>query len=207
MGTFTVNDKLKKLEQLFQDSNFKFFPLKLVTPEEFYVAIGEAKKTNKYGTFVDQHSIEEYSQMRFLFLTLDNKAGIAITTDNNIVSIFNGGEQRGVLKTLLPTAIEFGGNKLDNYDVDKLSGLYELYGFDPVSNVEFDKTFAPEDWNYDRDGTPDIVFWLHNGDEVSDVLLNFGGYDVDWSIVEKFSTYEEARAYRDSKAKQKEQDV
>ena len=43
MGTFTVNDKLKKLEQLFQDSNFKFSPLKLVIPEEFYEVIGEAK--------------------------------------------------------------------------------------------------------------------------------------------------------------------
>ena len=119
MGTFTIDDKLKKIEQLLHDSNFKYFPLKLVTPEEFYNAIGEAKKTNKYGAFVDQHTITEYSQMRFLFLTLDNKAGIAITTDNNIVSIFNGGEQRGVLKTLLPTALEFGGIKLDNYDSDK----------------------------------------------------------------------------------------
>lgn len=138
--------------------------------------------------------------MRLLFLTLDGKAGIAITTDNNIVSVFNGGTQRGVLKTLLPVAIEFGGNRLDNYD-GKLSTIYELYGFNPISNVPFDKTFAPEDWDFERDGTPDIVFWLHNGDSMSDVLLNFGGYDVDWDVVEKFSTYEDAEAYRNSKKK------
>lgn len=35
MGTFTIDDKLKKIEQLLHDSNFKYFPLKLVTPEEF----------------------------------------------------------------------------------------------------------------------------------------------------------------------------
>lgn len=46
---------------------------------------------------------------------------------------------------------------------------------------------------------PNIVFWLHNGDTVSDVLLNFGGYDVDWDNVKKFSTYNEAKKYRDSK--------
>lgn len=139
--------------------------------------------------------------MRFLFLTLDNKASIAITTDNNIVSVFNGGEQKGVLKTLLPMALEVGGNKLDNFDSDKLSSLYELYGFDPVANTELDKTFALEDWNYERDGTPDIVFWLHNGDGASDVILNFGRYDVDWDNVKGFSTYEETKKYRDSQIK------
>lgn len=183
---------------MLEDNHFKFFPLKSATPKEFYEAIRKAKKTNPFGSFVEQHSVEEYSKMRFLFLTLDNTAGIAITEDNNIVSIFNGGTQRGVLKTLLPMALEVGGNRLDNYDSDKLSSLYELYGFDPISNTEFDKTFAPDDWNYERDGEPDIVFWLHNGDNVGDVILNFGTYDIDCDNVKKFSTYEEAEKFRDS---------
>lgn len=106
------------------------------------------------------------------------------------MSVFNGGTQKGVLKTLLPVAMEFGGKKSDNYDSDRLSGL---------SKTPFDKTFAPEDWNYERDGTPDIVFWLHNGDSVSDVVLNFGGYDVYWDVVEKFAINEDAEAYRNSK--------
>lgn len=197
MGTFTIEDRFKKIQKILEENHFNFFPLKNATPEEFYSAIGEAKKTNAFGAYVDQHTIEEYSEMKFLFLTLDNKAGIAITSDNNIVSIFNGGEKKGVLKTLLPMALEVGGTKLDNYD-GKLSALYELYGFDPISNTEFDETFAPEDWNFERDGTPDIVFWLHNGDNASDVLLNFGGYDVNWDNVKKFSTYDEAKNFRDN---------
>lgn len=201
MGTFTIDEKIQKIQKMLEENGFKFFPLKSATPEEFFNAIGEAKKTNEFGPYVEQHSVEEYSQMGFLFLTLDKQAGIAITTDNNIVSVFNGGKQKGVLKTLIPVAIEFGGNKLDNYDSDKLSGMYELYGFDPIANVEFDETFAPDDWNYERDGKPDIVFWLHNGDEVSDVILNFGGYDVNWDNVKKFSTYEEAKKYRDDRDK------
>ena len=205
MGAFTIEEKNCKIQKMLEKNNFKFFPLKSATPEEFFLAIGEAKETNEFGAFVEQHSIEEYSKMRFLFLTFDNKAGIAITTDNNIVSVFNGGKQKGVLKTLLPMALEVGGNKLDNFDSDKLSSLYELYGFDPISNTEFDRTFAPEDWNYERDGTPDIVFWLHNGDSVSDVLLNFGDYDVDWENVKKFSTYDEAKKYRDDYEKANKQ--
>lgn len=198
MGDFTVKDKFDKIQKILEDNNFKFFPLKSATPEEFHAAIGEAKKENKFGAYVEQHTVEEYSKMPFLFLTLDGKAGVAITTDNNIVSIFNGGTQRGVLKTLLPLALECGGDRLDNYD-GKLSTIYELYGFNPISNVEFDTAFAPDDWNYERDGMPDIVFWLHNGDSVSDVLLNFGDYEVDWDAVKKFSTYEDAEAYRNSK--------
>ena len=62
--------------------------------------------------------------MKFLFLTQDGTAGIAITKDNNIVSVFNGGITKGVLKTLLPIAINVGGRKLDNYNSEGLSGMY-----------------------------------------------------------------------------------
>lgn len=133
-----------------------------------------------------------------LYITLDGSAGIAITSDNNIVSIFNGGGKKGVLKTLLPLAIGQGGRKLDNFNSAKLSGMYELYGFNPISKVKFNSQFAPDDWNYERDGEPNIVFWIHNGDSAEDVVLNFGRYDVPWDAVQEFSTYEEAGQYRDA---------
>lgn len=193
MGDFTITDSLK---EAFEKNNIIYYPLKIATPEEFYNAIGNAKKTNKYGTFVTQHSIEDYKRMR-LFITIDGMAGIAITEDNNIVSIFNGGEKRGVLKTLLPIAIENGGRKLDNYNSPKLSSMYEMYGFNPVSNVKFNSKFAPDDWNYERDGEPDVVFWIHNGDTAEDVVFNFGRYSVPWEVVETFDTYEDAENFRD----------
>ena len=192
MGNFAINDSLKKA---FEEKHIEYFVLKTVEAEEFHNAIVEAKKNNPYGSFVTAHSVEEYSTMK-LFLTLDGKAGIAITTDNNIVSVFNGGGKKGVLKTLLPVAIKNGGNKLDNYDSDKLSSMYELYGFNPVSKTKFNCEFAPDDWNYDRDGEPDIVFWIHNGDSAEDVVLNFGRYLVPWEKVQEFMTYEEAEAFR-----------
>ena len=193
MGNITITDELQKA---FEKRNIVYYALKTATPEEFYNAIGEAKKVNEYGPFVEQHPVSEYEKMR-LFTTMDGTAGIAITEDGNIVSIFNGGKKRGVLKTLLPVAIEKGGRKLDNYDSQKLSAMYELYGFSPVSKVEFDSSFAPDDWNYKRDGEPDVVFWIHNGDSAEDVVLNFGRYFVPWDAVQEFATYEEAREYRD----------
>lgn len=139
MGDFAISEELKKA---FESKNIKYYPIRTATAEEFYEAIGRAKETNDHGAFV----------------TLDGTAGIAITKDNNIVSVFNGGQQKGVLKTLMPVAIENGGRKLDNYNSDKLSAMYELYGFNPVSMTEFNEKFAPHDWDYERDGTPDIVF-------------------------------------------------
>ena len=193
MGNFTITDELK---EAFEKKNITYFPLKIATPEEFFSAIGKAKESNEHGAFVTQHTVEEYEQMR-LFITLDGAAGIAITPDNNIVSVFNGGEKRGVLKTLLPVAIECGGRKLDNYNSSKLSAMYELYGFNPVSKVKFNSKFAPDDWNYERDGEPDVVFWIHNGDSAADVVINFGRYLVPWEAVQEFSTYEQAADYRD----------
>ncbi len=193
MGNFTITDGLKAA---FEKKNITYFPIKTATPEEFYEAIGKAKSTNPHGAFVTQHTVEEYADM-LLFTTLDGSAGIAITKDKNIVSIFNGGEKKGVLKTLLPIAIENGGRKLDNYNSTKLSSLYELYGFNPVSKVKFNSQFAPDDWNFERDGEPDVVFWIHNGDSAEDVVINFGRYLVPWDAVTNFDTYDEAERYRD----------
>lgn len=193
MGDFAITESLKSA---FEKMNVAFYAIRIATPEEFYDAIGQAKANNDHGAFVTQHEISDYAKMR-LFITTDKKAGIAITEDNNIVSIFNGGEKRGALKTLLPLAIEQGGRKLDNYNSPKLSAMYELYGFNPVSKVKFNSKFAPDDWNYERDGEPDVVFWIHNGDSAEDVVLNFGRYMVPWDIVEEFQTYEEAETYRD----------
>lgn len=193
MGDITIREELK---EAFRRNHIEYIPLKEASAEEFYQAIGQAKQSNAHGAFVTQHSVEDYQAMRQLFITTDGTAGIAITQDNNIVSIFNGGERRGVLKTLLPVAIDYGGRMLDNYGSAKLSGLYELYGFNPISKVKFNSKFAPDDWNYERDGMPDIVFWIHNGDSAEDVVINFGRYLVPWDTVEEFATYEEAQAYR-----------
>lgn len=193
MGDFTITEELRRA---FEKQKIEYLPIRVATPEEFYKAIENAKKTNEHGAFVAKHSISEYKDMK-LYITQDGYAGIAITQDKNIVSIFNGGEKRGVLKTLLPLAIGQGGRKLDNFNNEKLSSMYELYGFNPVSKTKFNCEFAPDDWNYERDGEPDIVFWIHNGDSAEDVVLNFGRYDVPWDIVQEFSTYEEAGQYRD----------
>ena len=194
MGDFTIDDSLK---EAFSKKNINYSPLRMATAEEFFEAIGKAKQLNEHGAFVSQHSIAEYREMTLL-MTQDSTAGIAIEKNANIVSAFNGGNKRGLFQTLLPVAIKLGGRKLDNFDSDKLSSMYEMYGFWPISSTKFDRQEAPIDWNYTRDGEPNIVFWIHNGDTAEDVILNLGNYEALWDDVKEFDTYEAAELFRDA---------
>ena len=34
--------------------------------------------------------------------------------------------------------------------------------------------YAPDDWNYERDGRPDIIFWIHNGESAEQIAATLG---------------------------------
>lgn len=201
MGNFTIDDSLK---EAYKENHIDFVELKEADAETFFESIAEAKKINFFGPFVERRSKDDYGTMQ-LFTTLDNSAGIAITKDGNIVSVFSKGIHKGVLKTLIPVALSRGGKKLDNFDSEKLSAMYASYGFIPISKTAFDKNFAPDDWDYESFGQPDIVFWLHNGDSAESVIYKFGEYKVDMGKTKKCSTYEEAENFRDNILKKLEE--
>ena len=100
--------------------------------------------------------------------------------------------------------------------------MYCKYGFIPVCKDKFNRDFAPDNWNYDRDGEPDVVFMYFCGDSPKDVInksgnkeyKSFKDYDVpyitdtkfyikppedyDWNEDKKdMSTYSQAIRYRD----------
>ena len=49
-----------------------------------------------------------------------------------------------------------GGTKLDHYD-GFLSSLYEPLGFKEYKRYKWDNKFAPDNWDYEKDGRPDVV--------------------------------------------------
>ena len=90
------------------------------------------------------------------FQLKDYNIGYAIKPDGDIVSVFNNSNVRGIGKALIQSAIKNGGTKLDHYD-GYLSSLYEPLGFKEVERYKWDDQYAPSDWNYERDGRPDVV--------------------------------------------------
>ena len=131
-------------------------------PSSFYAKIGEAKDNNPHGAFVTQHGIEDYANMR-TFLNDDGTVGVAVKDDGDIVSVFKDNKKnksKGAISSILLTAIENGGTKLDNYN-GELSRMYLAHGFIPVARTAFIDEYAPSDWNYERDGRPDIMVHPH----------------------------------------------
>lgn len=168
------------------------------SPASFYNDIGRAKQGNKHGAYVAQHTVEEYGDM--LLLTGDNgNVGVAVTLDGDIVSVFKNPESsaKGAVSSILLTAIENGGIKLDNFD-GWLSDMYANHGFIPVSRCAFNREFAPSDWDYAEFKEPDIIFWMHNGESAETVASKIGNYpEYDFSKIPLFPDYDSAMQYRD----------
>lgn len=170
----------------------------------FHQAIGRAKQNNMHGAFVTQHEVSEYANDA-LFLSEDGNTGVAVTPDGDIVSVFKNpnGKAKKAVHSILLTALENGGVKLDNFD-GALSDMYWNHGFIPVARTSFDPEFAPTDWNYARDGQPDIIFWVHNGVDAQTVARRIGEYgDLPDLTKLPVMSYDEAAAYRDNILKQR----
>lgn len=138
------------------------------------------------------------------FMNDNGTVGVGIAPDGDIVAVFknkNGGPPKA-LDTMMPIAIEQGGDRLDCYG-SGLVDVYARYGFEPVARVEFNKTYANEGWTPDK-GEPYIYVMKHNGDSADTVARKMGTYpEYTKDQLEALPTYgkndyDAALAYRDS---------
>lgn len=138
------------------------------------------------------------------FMNDNGTVGVGIAPDGDIVAVFknkNGGPAKA-LDTMMPIAIEQGGDRLDCYGKG-LVRVYTRYGFEPVARVEFNKTYANEGWTPDK-GEPYIYVMKHNGDSADTVARKMGTYpEYTKDQLEALPTYgkndyDAALAYRDS---------
>ena len=138
------------------------------------------------------------------FMNDNGTVGVGIAPDGDIVAVFknkNGGPAKA-LDTMMPIAIEQGGDRLDCYG-SGLVDVYTRYGFEPVARVEFNKTYANDGWSPDK-GEPYIYVMKHNGDSADTVARKMGTYpEYTKDQLEALPTYgkndyDAAMAYRDS---------
>jgi hypothetical protein len=110
-----------------------------------------------------------------------------VTPDGDIKGVFKAlsSSIKGVADKVLAAAVKAGGIKLDNYD-NYLTKTYTRNGFRVVSRTPFNEEFAPDGWNKEKHGTPDVVAMVYDPDNKLD-------------IEEKsFEDYDQAMKYRDS---------
>lgn len=183
----------------------------IANPQTFHTAISASQDNNAHSAFVHVYEPEEYAEKR-LFLVNAGCAGCAVTKDGDVVSVFkndNMAKKDDVEKistALLLTAIENGGKKLDFFD-GFLPKNYMKHGFIPVCKVPFNDEFAPDGWNFERDGRPFIIFFRHNGKSVDEILKekNEGTYTIyDLESLPIIEDYDEAAQYRDDAIEREE---
>lgn len=133
----------------------------------------------------------------------DAKSGTVLTTDGGAAVVDKTGDirglykypesnQRGVASRLLEMAVQNGGIKLDNFDIQlggaPLTRIYEKAGFRLVSRLPFNDQYAPPGWNEEKHGKPDVVAMIYDPANKLDIEVKDFTKDQ----------YQEAMDYRDS---------
>lgn len=102
----------------------------------------------KREAFLSAYSMDELKKMD-LYLIEGENAGFAIKDGDDIVSVHNNSNLKGLSREFMRKAKEAGGTKLDHFD-GFLSGLYRKYGFTDVYDVyQWDEQYKPKGWTYD----------------------------------------------------------
>ena len=116
------------------------------------------------GAFLTEHDPEEFEDYE-LIMSDDGLAGAAVSPDGDIQNVFARADaERGAGRAALAEAIEAGGITLDCYD-GYLRDLYTEFGFRETGRMEFNPEYAPEGFDFDKYGHPDVVF-MHFDPEV-----------------------------------------
>ena len=185
----------KRLPNAIFDDSFS----EINSAEQFHKAISESLKGNKHSSSVFVYPISEYKNSR-LFLTNDGKAGVAITKNGDIISVFSYGEGKNRVAQLLVNAVKDGGVSLDHYDT-RLTDIYSQFGFVPVARVKFDRAEAPKTWDYElykdyNKGEPDVIAMAYNGGDPNTLFERVGKFGDVNELLKKtpyVDTWEQAK--------------
>jgi hypothetical protein len=130
-------------------------------PQEFYDAIN---RSEKHKEMLSEYSVDDFAEMK-LFILDGYDIGYALKKSqdggyNEIVSVFNNSDVKGIGNELMKSAISNGGCYLDHYD-GFLSDFYSSLGFEEYDRYEFDPQYDP-DGNFEKKyGRQDIIFRKH----------------------------------------------
>lgn len=204
-GELRVSDALTEAQQ---KKGTPTYPVKDTTtePGKYEQALTAGRNSDpQNGWCVTPKSAKELKDGNVRTFTDENgTVGVGVAPDGDIVGVFKNkdGGPKKALDTMMPIAIEQGGDRLDCYG-EGLVNLYAKYGFEPVARVEFNPEYANEGWTPDK-GTPYIYVMKHNGDSADAVVDKMGTYpkytDAQLDALPTYGKddYDKAMAYRDS---------
>lgn len=177
--------------------------------EQFAKRFYESYNLSEKKGFLTPYSIEEFSKMK-LFLIKDGEkiqnAGFAIKDGDDIVSVHNNSNIRGIGNQMIEEAKKQGGSKLDHFD-GFLSGYYRKHGFKVVGLDQWSENYIPTDWDFPNSNieNPNSSVYANASTEYGDgfdKITNLnkpikiqieGGVDVTANPADKTSQYRSGR--------------
>lgn len=92
------------------------------------------------------------------YMVPNHHAGFAVADDGELLALFNNSEINSLGERLIERAIDKGATWLFSFDT-KLTDIYRRHRFVETDRGGWDEDEAPDNWNYDKYGRPDVV-WL-----------------------------------------------
>ena len=167
---------------------------------EFGQAITRTARDHAFGAAVEVKDTQFYTDPGTkLFFAESGDAGIAVTKEGDLVSVFKHPSSKADMKPLLREAAQ-NSTTLDAFDVGGfLPNLYSDHGFHPVARIPFNREYAPPGWDYEKLGEPDVVLMVRDpaGEAVEHIIHN-QNYSEIRDSVPVFEDYDEAVAHQQS---------
>ena len=143
-------------------------------------AFNAAVRANPRRQFLTEHTPDELAGAK-VFLSEDGQAGFVVTREGDLQNVFrNPGGQPGAGRAAVELALQNGAKTLDAYD-GFLPGMYGDAGFAEVGRMKFIDEYAPEGWDFEQYGRPDIIFMAHGAKPQQ------GRYFTDWDEAKQVS--------------------
>lgn len=137
----------------------------------------DASVPEKYQPFVHPYTAQEYKGWETTlhkdmggrsYLSNTRRSGFTISRDGDIISVFSApGAKEG--RAAIEEAKRQGGTHLDCFGgnpkkVGKLVEFYTELGFKEYDRWPWDDQYAPEGWDYEKFGRPDVVLMSLSGE-------------------------------------------
>lgn len=164
----------------------KYNPKKIAAKYSSLISQIKREQAEDYWS-VDMPSQEDINKAAEAGRIVDVKGGMGLVTeDGNMIGLFKyDPSQVGTAAAVQAARIQMGGIKLDNFD-GYLTRTYIKNGFRVAARIPFNEEYAPEGWNKEKHGTPDVVFMVYDPNNKLDIQEKV------------FEDYNEAMDYRDT---------
>jgi len=136
--------------------------VKLSNKKETFTQELDKAKSEKPEDYWSVDKVDSKDLKGSKLIEVDGGYGV-VTKEGDIKGVFKkpDSKEKGVGDKIIQKAVEEGGRTLDNYD-GYLTKIYEKNGFRVVSRTPFNEQYAPEGYNKEKHGTPDIVTMIYD---------------------------------------------